>query len=583
VNVTVVAAGGTSATSSSNRFTFYNIPVVTGISPQSGPYAGGTLVTVSGSYFTGATAVQWNGVPLSFTFVSDNTVTATTNAQGPTSQYFTVVTPGGTSAATSGALFTGTTSVTGVSPNSGPTTGGTPVTISGVGFTGITCVTFGLLPVSSFAIVSDTQVTTTAPPGYNISTYDVLAWYNNFSSPASSADHYAYTATHWYGNWSRAQRLAITVPSGTTTPLAFFPVLLTAACLPGELTNGSKGRTDGGDLAFASDNSGSIGAQIPCEVVSASFGGSPSAEIWVAVPNIAATGTTTYIWVLYGNASQTSQPGTTTAYGSQAVWSEDGAQNFAAVWHFQGTGSPATFADSTALGTTLTNYNSNTPVTAGEIGSSLSFNGSNTRYLTGSDAVLPNGSARSITASVWFKAYPSPAPGSYLVILNYGYGFSSPGEELCMWLTDDSNGAGTFGVGSALYSSGTSSGGANGYCDGNWHLGTMTYDSGTTTTRYYVDGVAGTIANNLIWPSLSNSSVRVGGVTPSSSYANGPFNGLIDEIRLSYVVRTPSWIAAEYANQYNPGGFITPSGIPLVIGGGVPMGILCSGQYQGAV
>ena len=113
----------------------------------------------------------------------------------------------------------------------------------------------------------------------------------------------------WYDPWTRAQRLVITVPSGTVAALSYFSVVLSSSSLPTELTANTYGRSDGGDLAFAADlgvgNSlSSIGAQIPCEVVSAVFGGSPSAEIHVQVPSIAATGTLTYIWVLYGNSGQ---------------------------------------------------------------------------------------------------------------------------------------------------------------------------------------------------------------------------------------------------------------------------------------
>ena len=41
------------------------------------------------------------------------------------------------------------------------------------------------------------------------------------------------------------------------------------------------------------------------------------------------------------------------------------------------------------------------------------------------------------------------------------------------------------------------------------------------------------------------------------SYSGGswPFEGLIDEVRISDVARLPGWIQTEYNNQYNPGAF----------------------------
>ena len=61
VDVTVVGPGGTSATSSADQFTYLAAPTVTGISPTSGPEAGGTQCTITGTGFTGATAVNFGG------------------------------------------------------------------------------------------------------------------------------------------------------------------------------------------------------------------------------------------------------------------------------------------------------------------------------------------------------------------------------------------------------------------------------------------------------------------------------------------------------------------------------------------
>jgi large repetitive protein len=62
-----------------NRFRHVPVPapVVTGISPASGPLSGGTSVTITGSNFTGATAVSFGGTAAaSFTVSSDTSITA---------------------------------------------------------------------------------------------------------------------------------------------------------------------------------------------------------------------------------------------------------------------------------------------------------------------------------------------------------------------------------------------------------------------------------------------------------------------------------------------------------------------------
>ncbi|GAA3075043.1 hypothetical protein GCM10020000_70160 [Streptomyces olivoverticillatus] len=58
--------------------------------------------------------------------------------------------------------------ISSLNPNHGPPTGGTAVTINGSGFTGVTSVKFGIVAVASFTLVSDSQITTTAPRGHRV-------------------------------------------------------------------------------------------------------------------------------------------------------------------------------------------------------------------------------------------------------------------------------------------------------------------------------------------------------------------------------------------------------------------------------
>jgi hypothetical protein len=109
VDVTVVTAGGTSATSAPDRFTYtvaVAAPTVTGISPSSGPAAGGTLVTITGHGFTGATAVDVGTTAATgIVVVNDTTITADSPA-GTGIANVTVVTTGGTSATSAADQFT---------------------------------------------------------------------------------------------------------------------------------------------------------------------------------------------------------------------------------------------------------------------------------------------------------------------------------------------------------------------------------------------------------------------------------------------------------------------------------------------
>jgi hypothetical protein len=77
VFVIVTATAGTSSPTVPSQYTYGALPVITSISPTTGPIAGGTTVTITGTGFTGATAVHFGTTPAtSFTVVNDTTITA---------------------------------------------------------------------------------------------------------------------------------------------------------------------------------------------------------------------------------------------------------------------------------------------------------------------------------------------------------------------------------------------------------------------------------------------------------------------------------------------------------------------------
>jgi autotransporter passenger strand-loop-strand repeat protein len=109
---------GTSAITAADQFTFSTttpvVPTVTVVSPASGPAAGGTLVTITGTNFTGVTGVSFGGTAAaSFSFVSSSEITARAPA-GTAGQVvdITVTTAGGTSATSAADKFTFTATAT---------------------------------------------------------------------------------------------------------------------------------------------------------------------------------------------------------------------------------------------------------------------------------------------------------------------------------------------------------------------------------------------------------------------------------------------------------------------------------------
>src|SRR5579872_1898974 len=100
VDVTVTTPGGTSATSSADLFTYLPAPTVTGVSPASGPLAGGNTVTITGTNFANPATVTFGGVAASNVDVmSSTTITLTAPAGTAGSVNVIVTTPGGTSGA----------------------------------------------------------------------------------------------------------------------------------------------------------------------------------------------------------------------------------------------------------------------------------------------------------------------------------------------------------------------------------------------------------------------------------------------------------------------------------------------------
>jgi len=119
----------------------------------------GIPVTITGSGFTGATSVKFNGTTAGYTVDSATQITATVPANATTGT-ITVTTPAGT--ATSASSFTVAPRITSFSPASGPV--GTSVIINGANFTGATSVTFNGTS-ASYTVNTAIKITATVPSG----------------------------------------------------------------------------------------------------------------------------------------------------------------------------------------------------------------------------------------------------------------------------------------------------------------------------------------------------------------------------------------------------------------------------------
>ncbi|WP_432589093.1 IPT/TIG domain-containing protein [Streptomyces sp. HD1123-B1] len=187
VKVTVTGPSGTSTQNVFYTYTTVATPLLTSLSPSSGPAAGGNTVTLNGANLTGATQVLFGATPATILTNTATQITVTA-PPGTGTTNVTATTPGGTSNTLPYTyITTPAPTLTSLSPTSGPTTGGNTVTLNGTNLTGATQVLFGATPATILTNTA-TQITVTAPPGTG--TTNVTA-----TTPGGTSNTLPYTYT----------------------------------------------------------------------------------------------------------------------------------------------------------------------------------------------------------------------------------------------------------------------------------------------------------------------------------------------------------------------------------------------------
>ncbi len=216
-NVVITAPGGTATVS--GGFLYAAVPMVSSVSPASGPISGGTTITINGFGFFAANstgAVKFGSTVATYNVDSDTQITATAPAGAAGKVDVRVTTPGGTSPTNTFDWFTyvGAPTVSAVSPASGPTAGGTEVTITGSGFADASvtnAVKFGAT-VATYTIDDDTQIRATAPAGTG--TVDITVANAGGTSATGSDDQFTYVALPS----ADATLSSLTLSDGTLSP-----------------------------------------------------------------------------------------------------------------------------------------------------------------------------------------------------------------------------------------------------------------------------------------------------------------------------------------------------------------------------
>jgi len=218
-SVSLTVGNGTVTNSTLIRSSYINVtppaPVITSIYPSTGPSAGGTIVNITGTNFTGATGVLFGSTAASsYTVNNATSITATAPAVSAGVVDVTVSTAGGTSATSSADQFTyvAPPAVSSISPTTGTSAGGTSVTISGTGFTGATRVMFGSTAASSYTVNNVTSITATSPVG-SAGIVDITVTTTGGTSAIVTTDKYDYYTIQ---SFTAVGTTTWTVPAGVT-------------------------------------------------------------------------------------------------------------------------------------------------------------------------------------------------------------------------------------------------------------------------------------------------------------------------------------------------------------------------------
>jgi hypothetical protein len=176
--------------------------LVTSVAPTSGPAAGGTAVTITGTDFVSGATVTFGGTAATgVTFVSSTQIDATTPAHAAGAVDVTITNPD----TVSGTFIDGYTyvpppTVTSVAPTSGPDTGGTVVTITGTNFVSGATVTFGGTAATGVTFVSSTQIDVTTP-AHAAGAADVVVT-NPDTQSGTLSSGYTYTTSGLIAHWT---------------------------------------------------------------------------------------------------------------------------------------------------------------------------------------------------------------------------------------------------------------------------------------------------------------------------------------------------------------------------------------------
>lgn len=308
-----------------------------------------------------------------------------------------------------------------------------------------------------------------------------------------------------------------------------FPILFkkTADVFKTVANGGLVENPNGYDIMFTDTNGNPLNFQLE------SYNPSTGEVIaWVNVPSVSASSNTN-IRVYFGNPNINTDPSTT------ATWDN----NYAMVQHLSNG-----FSDGTNNNNDGTNNGSSD--IAGQIARARDFNGSNDYIEVARDNSLE---PTDLTLSMW--VYGNDFSNTPDMVTN-----GNNQEAYSSWI--ESNGRVTFsllsGWGWFTFQNQITSNSALNTNEWNY----LSFIKQRNTVQVYINGTLDNQQN--IWGNISYNNQPLY-ISALSAPNFSPFDGRIDEVRLSNTNRSADWIRAEYNSQKDPDTFITLINTPPVL------------------
>jgi hypothetical protein len=354
-------------------------------------------------------------------------------------------------------------------------------------------------------------------------TYEQAAYrlFNNSDSAGGS---------WWNTSWLHRRQIKFN-NTASTSNLANFPVRVS---LSAANIDYSKTQNSGQDIRFIdADNSTVLKYEIE------KWDEAGTSEVWVKVPQLDAGSATDHIWMYYDNGVASD------AQDKNNVWDT----NVKAVYHMKEDPAPKTSPNGCDGGTkeicdsSSNNNKGDTNGTMvlgnqvpGQINGSIDFDGTN-------DSVdVPDSASLDITGSVTVSAwvYADGLGGTYHTIAIKED--ASAVSNYSLALDNGSLLDFAFAVGGNYHEILSNAA----LSTGQWYFVAATYNS--SEVRLYINGALDSVTPETGTMAVNNEDLLIG---DSRVGGNEPWNGKLDEIRISNSARTGDWIKAEYLTGTN--------------------------------